>query len=110
MIIYINDLSKNISIQNKGTPPEVDLDENKKKVSIKYKGICVSDNKTEPTDDDKKKDDKNSGSGHFILRLYVYFNNYIISIENILILIFFVFKYESILIIIICYFIIGVNI
>ncbi|ORX52230.1 hypothetical protein BCR36DRAFT_582731 [Piromyces finnis] len=52
---------------NKGTP-EVTLDEDNKKVSIKYKGICVSDSKTEPTDDNKNKDDNSSSSGHFFIR------------------------------------------
>jgi len=67
---------------NSNSDPEVELDDSKKKVNILWKGICVSDSKTEPVDDDDKdKDDKKNSGGHFIIRF--------------------------ILIIIICYFIIG---
>ncbi|KAL6628635.1 autophagy-related protein 27 [Neocallimastix sp. 'constans'] len=62
--------------------PDIELDANKKKVKVFWKGICVTDNKTEPIKDDDGKDNNNKKSGgHFIIRF--------------------------ILIIIICYFIIG---
>jgi len=50
--------------------PEIEYDEEKKKVTIKYKGMCVTDGKTSPTDDDKDKDDddKKKGSSHFFIR------------------------------------------
>eukprot|EP00833_Pecoramyces_ruminatium_P005477 jgi/Orpsp1_1/1179509/evm.model.c7180000069601.1 len=67
---------------NNESDPEVELDENKKKVSILWKGICVSDGKTEPIDnDDNDNNKKKSSGGHFIIRF--------------------------ILIIVICYFIVG---
>jgi len=62
--------------------PEVDYDEEKKKVIITYNGMCIDEGKTSPTDgDDKDDDEKKSGGGHFFLRF--------------------------IFIIIICYFVIG---
>lgn len=62
--------------------PEIDFDEEKKKVVITYKGMCIEEGKTSPTDDDDKNDDeKKSGGGHFFIRF--------------------------IFIIIICYFVIG---
>jgi len=50
--------------------PEVDYDKEKKKVTIKYKGMCINDGKTSPTDDDKNNDDedKEKGSSHFFIR------------------------------------------
>jgi len=84
-----NDISAEFKFScdgNKGDPI-VELDEGKKKVSIEYKGICISDsNDSRPVDDDNDNNRDNgrgsgSGGGHFFLRF--------------------------IFIIIICYFVIG---